>query len=469
MKSETHTSADSNSIEEPNEPTKQKRSIFLGLCIGNFLVLLDTSILNVALPDVQRTLSASNAQLPWAAVSYTIAFAGLLLASGAFSDRFGAKRVYCSSLLGFAVASLLCAVSPTIIALISARVLLGVTAAAMVPSSLALLAALNPDPGSKARAIGTWAALTSSGLLLGPVLGGMLVTMGGWRLIFMVNPPIAIIAFALTKGLVNARPPRVRPLDTPGIILSIVVLTSATYGLIDGGTTGWVRVGPWVALGIAMAAAIILAVVERQVAHPVLPLALVRRGDLSSSIFAASAATLVFYGILYSLTLWMQEQQNLSPWQTGLSFIPMTLPMCFLPIYTGKLVARFNARKVILVGLVCDVLAGVFLLAIGMTNSNAIVWIVAAEVALVLASTTVIPAATAFVSIRATPDIAGAAQGTLNAGRQAGSALGVAILGPLTSLSIIGNVLTLIAVGTFVITLIFGKEQLQKMEQKVSA
>ena len=142
----THTRTSSPAVKPAATPGP-RRTLFAGLALGNFLVLLDTSILNVALPDVQRTLAATDAQLPWAAVAYTITFAGLLLAAGAVADRFGAKRVYLASVIAFAVFSLACAAAPTMAGLIGARVLLGVAAAAMVPSSLALLAGLYSDPG----------------------------------------------------------------------------------------------------------------------------------------------------------------------------------------------------------------------------------------------------------------------------------------------------------------------------------
>ncbi|MEI2777359.1 MAG: MFS transporter [Tetrasphaera sp.] len=425
---------------QPATARTPSRLLFAGVSIGNFLVLLDTSILNVALPDVQRDLHASAAALPWAAVAYTITFAGLLLAAGAVADRFGARRVYSGSLLAFAVLSLACAAAPSVAALIGGRVLLGAAAACMVPSSIALLAGLYADPGARARAVGVWAALTSSGLLLGPILGGLLVAAGGWRWVFLVNPPIALIALWLGRRQANARPATVRPLDLPGIGASIVTLTALTYGLIEGGTSGWDRPQPWIALGVALAAAIALRVIEGRAEHPVLPPALVRRRDLSGSIVAAAIATLVFYGILYTLTLWLQRERGLTPVETGLAFVPMTLPMCVLPVYTGKLVARFGARRVILGGLCFDVVAGASLL--GVTSAHgSLGWIVAAEIALVLASTTVIPAATADVAVNAPSEMAGAAQGALNAGRQAGSALGVAILGPLTALPTIGGVL----------------------------
>ncbi|WP_426565352.1 MFS transporter [Angustibacter sp. McL0619] len=416
------------------------RLVFAGLAIGNFLVLLDTSILNVALPDVQRDLQASATALPWTVVAYTITFSGLLLAAGALSDRFGAKRVYRRALLAFGLLSLGCAAVPTVELLIAARVLLGAAAAFMVPASIALLASMFPDPAARARAIGTWAAVTSSGLLFGPVLGGLLVTASGWRLVFLVNPPIALVALLLSRRASAVTASAVRPLDIPGIGLSIVMLTALTFGLIQGGTHGWSQPVAWIALTVAAVAAAILVAVERRVSHPVLPAALVARRDITASIAAAAVATLVFYGVLYTLTLWLQRELELTPLQTGLSFVPMTLPMCILPVFAGRLVARYGAPRVILVGLALDVVAGALLF--GATSTGgALGWIIGAEIALVLASTTVIPAATAHVAMQARGEIAGVAQGALNAGRQAGSALGVAVLGPLAGLSQVGAVL----------------------------
>lgn len=410
---------------------RHARVAFLGVCVGNFLVLLDTSILNVALPDVRDSLNAEQSQLPWTLVAYTIVFAGLLLAAGAVADRFGARRLYRGSLALFAAMSLLCAAAPTIGWLIAGRALLGVAAAGMVPSSLALLAGLYPDAAQRGRAIGTWAAVTSSGLLAGPLLGGLLVTAGGWRLVFLVNPPIALVSFVLARRFANTVPPKVRPLDVPGIALSIVVLAGLTFGFIDGGTNGWGRIAPIAAVAGSALALAALVFVERQVKHPVLPTALVRNPAVRIDVLAAASATLVFYGILFSLTLWYESERGLTPLQIGLAFVPMTLPMCVLPMVTGRLLARFGAPRLITFGLTCDVLAGVLISFVGVDSP--LVWIVVAEIALVLASTTVIPAATAHVAITAPQAYAGSAQGALNAGRQAGSALGVAILGPLAS------------------------------------
>lgn len=434
------------------QPSRRRHFLaFLGVAAGNFLVLLDTSILNVALPDVQRDLHVGDTLLPWASVAYIVVFAGLLLASGAVSDRFGARRLYRSSLICFALLSLLCAAAPNIGVLVGGRALLGVAAAGMVPSSLALLAGMYPDPSARAKAIGTWAAITSSGLLAGPLLGGALVTFGGWRLVFLVNPPIAAVSFLLLGGVANVVPPRVRPLDRPGVTLTIVVLALLTFGFIDGGTNGWERPTPIITIATAALAVLALVQVEHRAEHPVLPPGLLALPQVRLDIVAATAATLVFYGMLFTLTLWYQRERGLSALDTGLAFVPMTLPMCVLPMVTGRLIASFGARRLIIFGLTCDVLAGILLAGVGVDSP--LLWTIVAEIALVLASTTAIPAAIADMSVAAPPEYAASAQGALNASRQAGAALGVAVLGPLTSLHTAGIILAGLALAALLISM----------------
>jgi DHA2 family methylenomycin A resistance protein-like MFS transporter len=428
---------------------------FLGIAVGNFLVLLDAAILNVALTDIRGDLAASAATLPWTVDAYTVVFAGLLLSSGAVADRVGARRVYRVSLSAFALLSLLCALSTDVSQLIAGRALLGVAAAGLVPASLALLATLYPDPRRRAKAIGAWAAVTSLGLVSGPIIGGLLLPIGGWRVVFLVNPPIALLALLAARGMAAHKPDQPRPLDLPGLLLSTLGLGLLTFGLIDGGTSGWERPAPIVATALAVLVLLALGVVEQHVAHPLLPGALLRLGRVRGDIVAATGATLVFYGVLFMLGQWLQQERGLSPAQTGLAFLPMTVPMCFIPFLTGRAVARFGSRPVILFGLGADVVAGLLLLPA--TPGGSLAWIVAAQTALVLGCTTAIPGATADMAIAAPEQLAGTAQGALNAGRQAGSALGVALLGTLGTIASVGTVLAAIAAVAFVIVLAAGR------------
>lgn len=433
---------------------------FLGIVTGNFLVLLDASIMNVALPSIQHDLRVPAPALPWTVDAYTVVFAGLLMASGALADRWGPRRVYRYALGGFAVISALCAASPDITVLIGGRALLGVAAAGLVPASLALLAALYPDPARRSRAVGAWAAASSAGLVAGPVLGGALVALGGWRLVLLVNPPLALIALIgarkLPSGRAPGRAPGGRQVDRAGLALSIAGLGLLAFGLIDGGTEGWARPVPVIAVVAALAAIAALAVVERRAAAPALPPALLRLRRVSADLVAGSVASLVFYGVLYSATLWLETQRGLSALETGLFFLPMTLPMCFMPLIAGRLVVRLGARRVILAGLALDVASGA-LLALG-GGHGSLGWIIGAQVALVFGSTLAIPAATADMSVASPPRLAATGQGVFSASRQAGAALGVALLGSLASLRSDGVALAGLAVVSVALVVAAGRD-----------
>jgi DHA2 family methylenomycin A resistance protein-like MFS transporter len=417
---------------------------FFGIAAGNFLVLLDASVLTVALPDVQSDLNASDASLPWAVNAYTVVFAGLLLASGAIADRWGPRRIYRYALVGFTVFSLLCAIAPTIGLLIGGRALLGVAAAGLVPASLALLAALYPDKAQRSRMVGAWAALTSVGLVCGPIVGGVLVDAGGWRWVFLVNPPIALLALAFSGRLPAQSSGHRRQIDRLGLLLSVIALGALSFGLISGGTSGWRHPTPITSLALAALATALLIAVERRAVSPVLPPALLRLPRVRADIAAGSVASLIFYGVFFALTLWLQHERELTPTEAGIAFLPMTVPMCVLPLVAGRLVARFGARPVILVGLAADLVAGVLLAFVGPDGSLG--WVIGAQIALVLGSTLAIPGATADMSMAAPPDLAATGQGAFNAARQAGSALGVALLGTLSTLSAAGTTLAVFAV-----------------------
>lgn len=427
-------------------------SRFFGIAAGNFLVLLDASILTVALPDVQSDLHASAASLTWAVNAYTVVFAGLLLAAGSIADRLGPRRVYRYALAGFAALSLACAAAPGIGTLIGGRALLGAAAAGLVPASLALLAALYPDKGKRARMVGAWAAVTSVGLVCGPIIGGVLVEAGGWRWVFLINPPIALAALAFSGRLTGQRPGHGRPIDRLGLLLSIVALGALSFGLISGGTSGWARPAPIAALLLAALATALLIPAERRAVSPVLPPGLLRLSRVRADIVAGSVASMIFYGVFFALTLWLQRERGLSPAEAGFAFLPMTLPMCVLPLVAGRLVARFGARPVILTGLVADLAAGVLLAFVGPHGSLG--WVVGAQIALVLGSTLAIPAATADMSTAAPPDLAATGQGAFNAARQGGSALGVALLGTLATLSAVGTTLAVFAVAAIALVLV---------------
>ncbi|WP_438487073.1 MFS transporter [Streptomyces sp. S186] len=433
----------------------RSRLAFAGIAAGNLLVLLDTTILNVALPDLRRSLHPGAAALPWAVDAYTVVFAGLLLAAGVFADRWGARRMYTWSLAGFAVLSVLCAAAPGAGPLIAGRALLGAAGAGLVPASLALLIALYPDPARRTRAIGAWAALSGLGAAAGPVLGGALVELGGWRLVFLVNPPIALAALLLARRL-PAPPARAagdapRALDRAGLLLSTGALGALTFGLVEAGIEGWSAPSAWAPVAAAVLALGALAAVERRAAAPVLPPALLALPRVRAALLAAAVSCFAYFGGMYLLALWLQRTYALAPFAAGLASLPLTFPVCVMPFFTGRLVARHGARPVLLAGMTATALAGALLLFAG--GRPALPLLLVAELALAAAGTLSIPGAAAAMAVAAPPELAATAQGALNGIRQAGAALGVAVLGTLGGLPPAGGVL--LAAGLIAVALIF--------------
>ncbi|WP_214415803.1 MFS transporter [Sphaerisporangium fuscum] len=422
-------------------PARPRTGIrFAGIAAGSFMIALDATILNVALPDMRQELRASAAALPWAVDAYTVVLAGLLLASGSIADRFGPRRVYRAALAGFALASLVCAAAPSVEVLIAGRGLLGVPAAGLVPASMALLADLYPDPGTRSRKIGTLVSISGLGVVAGPILGGALVAAGGWRLVFLVNLPVAMLTLLASGGLSGRRTGTARRLDLAGLLLSVAGLTALTFGLVDAGTSGWLRPLPFGALTAAAVAFGVFTVVQRRAETPVLPPALTALARVRADLAVAVISQFVYYGLLFTLTQWMVH--DVSPLRAGLAFLPMTAPVIFMPMLTGRLVVRFGARPVMLAGLALD-LAGGLLLAMESTSPWAIV---AVQVLVGAGSPLAIPACIADMSAAVPLGLAATGQGALNAARQAGTALGVAIFGTLGALSTSGVVLAVSAV-----------------------
>ncbi|MHB6908469.1 MFS transporter [Streptomyces sp. DB-54] len=431
----------------------RSRLAFAGIATGNLLVLLDTTILNVALPDLRDSLHPAAAALPWTVDAYTVVFAGLLLAAGVFADRWGARRMYAGALVGFAVLSVLCAAAPGAGSLIAGRALLGAAGAGLVPASLALLIALYPDPARRTRAIGAWAALSGLGAAAGPVLGGGLVELGGWRLVFLVNPPIALAALLLARRL-PAPPARAagatgRPLDRAGLLLSTGALGALTFGLVEAGIEGWSAPAAWVPIAAAVLAFAALAVAERRAPTPVLPPTLLALPRVRAAMLAAAVSCFAYFGGMYLLALWLQRTYALSPLAAGLASLPLTFPVCVMPFFTGRLVARHGARPVLLTGMTATALAGALLLLAG--GRPPLPLLLVAELALAAAGTLSIPGAAAEMAVAAPTELAGTAQGALNGIRQAGSALGVAVLGTMGGLPDAGGVLVVAGLAAVVL------------------
>ena len=249
----------------------RRRALFI-ICFGFFLVLLDTTALNVAIPALGKEFGDGISDLQWVVNSYTLVFAGLLLAAGAVGDRTGVKRSYQVGLALFTLASLFSAVSPSLLLLILARAFQGLGAAIMLPASLALLSHAFPDPAERSQAVTTWANTASLGFAAGPLLGGVLTTSLGWRSIFWVNVPVGIVALYLSHcHIAEAKLDQPRRIDWGGQLTIGLSLLAMTYGLIEVGRRGWnnaIVLTSFTAAAVCFCAFFVL---ERRSDHPVLP------------------------------------------------------------------------------------------------------------------------------------------------------------------------------------------------------
>ncbi|MGC0419971.1 DHA2 family methylenomycin A resistance protein-like MFS transporter [Embleya sp. AB8] len=390
------------------------------------MVLLDLTVLSVAEPDLADSLGGSVAGLQWAVSGYTVVFGALLLTAGAVADRFGAHRAFRAGILLFGLGSLLSAGAPDLWTLVALRGLLGVAAAACVPASMAIVTTLYPVPAERARAVAVWAALSGAALAVGPIAGGLLVDAFGWRAIFLINVPLAAVTLALTAGRAVRCARGTRPIDWTSQLAACVALGLATDALIAAGSGG----GPHAAGSGAGAllAGLLFVASERRSAHPVLTPAILRSRATVSALLAGAAVNFAMTGLLFVLPLLFRQSLHMSPLQTGVAFLPMTVPFAVNPLLTGRIVARSGPRTPMLAGL--GLLAsGCLVFAVAVLTGSAYPVLAIGLVCTGFGVSFALPALVTTVVTTAPEGTAGAAGGLLNAVRQIGATLGVAGMG----------------------------------------
>lgn len=409
-----------------------KAQLLLGLSLGYFMVLLDTTVVSVALPEIRAELGGGLVGLQWVVNAYTIVFAGLLLSMGSFADKLGAKRVYIGGLALFLAASAISAVAPTLGVLIGLRALLGLGGAALMPASLTLLAHAYPEPAERAQALGIWAAVTGAAMAAGPVIGGLLVDSLGWRSIFLLNVPLAVISLIMTSLLVSEtnRNPQ-RSFDFAGQITAIVAIAVLSFALMEGESYGWNSPLIVAAFSLAMLSAILFLIVEARGNSPLLPLRLFRKATVSAGMIAGMAINIGLSGILFVLPLFFQQAVGLSAHITGLALLPLVLPLAFNPILTGRIVGRIGARIPMTVGFSLGGLGTLLLVQIDVHTNYAITLISLLLIGFGVSFT--IPSLMSAVISSVSKDQTGIATGALNSSRQIGATLGVVIFGSILS------------------------------------
>ncbi len=399
------------------------------VCLGFFMVLLDSSALNVALPAIREDLAGSLAGLEWLLNGYTITLAAFLLSGGAVSDRWGARRVFEVSLLGFVVTSAACAASPSLGFLVVARVLQGITAGGLLPASLAVIARLYPDPARRAKALTIWGGVSSLALVFGPVLGGVLTTTVGWRSVFLINVPVGLLAWWLTRLRVPPSATREAALDPAGQTLAVAVVGCGIGALIEGGARGWDDAVTWVLLAFTLCAAGAFVAVERRVAAPVLPLDLFVRPRFACGLAIGALFQFGAYGAQFALSLRLQNAWGLDALGAGLSFVPFATLWAFASFVLARAVTRTGPRPLLIGGALAAAAGACALLPLGGQPDW---WVFFCGSALLgLGAGLMGPSLPAVVLGALPADRSGLASGALNALRQIGGAVAIALFGVL--------------------------------------
>ena len=420
-------------LEQKMSPVKtaaeqRRRRALFAVCFGFFLVLLDTTALNIATPALGREFGNRISDLQWVVNSYTLVFASLLLVAGALGDRTGVKRAYQIGLILFTGASFLSALSPSLSVLILARVAQGLGAAIMVPASLAILSHTFPDQEERSHAVSAWANTASLGFAAGPVLGGILTAWIGWRSIFWLNVPVGIVAIWLNHiWTKEARVDAPRRIDWPGQTALVLALLALTYGLIEAGRQGWTSGFALAGFGSFVLLVPVFIWLERRSNHPVLPGFLFSKTIFSTCITVGFVLNFVMYGILFVESVYLQNSLALGAFTAGLVITPFTL----VPTIVSRLLGRRNGlpylRARISLGFALAAVGSAILV---LSTFYPGLWLIATGLAVLGASMgSIMPAMTAGVLISSDPKNSGLASGLLNSARQVGGTLGVALLG----------------------------------------
>jgi EmrB/QacA subfamily drug resistance transporter len=410
-----------------------RRWVILGVLVSAVLVvILDNTILNVALPSMERELSASQSQQEWMVDAYTLTFAGFMFAAGVTGDRFGRRRVILAGLVLFGVSSLACSFATSAYLVIACRAVMGVGGAAVVPTTLSIISNVFDD-AERPKAISVWAGLSGASVATGPIVGGLLLSHFWWGSVFLVNVPVSIAAIALIwRWVPESRDPDGRRIQPLAVLMSVVGLVLVVFGIIKGGERGvWSSPQVLVPLfaGLLLLSAFVLR--ESKAKDPVLDVSLFRNPIFAAGSSATGLMMFALFGATFYLTFYLQFVHDFSPLQAGLAIIPSAIAQMYFSPRTAGLVNRFGTRAVCAAGLLVTALA---FLGIHFIHANTPIWYL--ELLLFLQGagmSHVFAPSTAAVMSTVSRERAGAGSALNNTVRHVGGALGVAVIGSLIS------------------------------------
>jgi len=395
------------------------------------MIMLDNTVVNVALPSIQRDLGADLSELEWIVTGYALTFASLMLVGGKVADAYGRRRVFVLGILVFTFASLMCGLATSSSMLIGSRVLQGAGAALMNPATLSIIAATFP-PRERGTAIGIWAGTSALALAIGPLAGGLITEHLDWSWIFFINVPIGLLGIAASFLFIDeSRDETHSSLDLPGLATSAIGLFALTYGLIEANTYGWTSGRILASFAISVVALASFIVIERRRREPMLPLELFRNGTYTGANLVMLLVALAMFGVFFFVSLYMQNILGYSAVQAGAAFLPMTMLIIFIAPLAGKTSDRLGSRGLMTAGMI---LLSVQLLIFSRLGVDASFFdlLPALVIGGVGMSLTMTPSAAA--ATRSVPvDKAGVGAAVLNCARQVGGTMGVAIMGAIVA------------------------------------
>jgi EmrB/QacA subfamily drug resistance transporter len=409
--------------------------VLVVLTSGFFMILLDTTIVNVAIPAMSAGLNTTLDQILWVLNAYILVYAVLLITAGRLGDLYGQRNLFAIGLFVFTVASALCGLSQNATELIAARVLQGIGGAILTPQTLSIITTLFP-PERRGAAFGVWGGVAGLATIAGPTVGGAIVTYISWQWIFFVNVPIGIAALIATFAIIpDIRPGRHHGWDVMGIILATAGLFAVVFGLIEGQRYNWGEIGSY---GITIPEVIIAGVVllavflvwERFQSEPLLPLSLFRDRNFAVANWVAAAISFGMLSLFLPIVIYLQSVRGFSALTAGLTFAPMSLTSMFVAPFAGRFADKIGGKYILLAGISLFTVGFGLVTFVAGPDSTWINFLVPAIIAGAGMGMTFAPMTT--IAMRnISPQMSGAASGILNTTRQLGAAIGSAVVGAL--------------------------------------
>jgi MFS transporter, DHA2 family, methylenomycin A resistance protein len=402
--------------------------LLLAVFLGTFMVLLDVSIVSVALPAMQRGLHVSVAALQWVVDAYTLCLSALVLSGGSLGDRFGRKRLFLAGMGGFAAGSGICAMSAGYPMLVTGRVVQGIAAAALMPGALSILGHSFPEPGRRARVIGLWSGCSGLALVAGPLLGGLLVDAASWPWIFVINVPLGVVALLVGwRHIPESADPSHASVDPAGQVLGVAWLGALAFGFIEAGNAGWTSPSALIAFGGSAAAFVAFVVAELRSSAPMLPVRLFADGRFSLVNVASFVMGFSAFATFVILSLFLQDLQRDSALVTGLHYLPLCLGEVLTATIGGRITASRGTRLPIVTGYA--VMGGSLLAMTTFSAATGGIWLSAVLALLGIGMGLGLPPVNVAAMAAVPRERSGVASATTNAVRQTGTTLGIALLG----------------------------------------